>query len=147
MVEGETSIVHAFADSMKPFKNIKTVDVAFAYNTGNGHTFIIRVNHCLDFTKDMEHSIVCTNQSRTHNIIINDVPKTFDYANTSSQSLHHRDSGYELPILFYGPIPYLPICAPTPQELDKCIHIQLTSPDVLSVHGMTKILHMTTLWN
>ena len=129
VVEGETSTVHAFADSMKPFKNIETVNVAFAYDTGDGHTFILRVNHCLDFTKDMEHSILCTNQSRAHNIIIDDVPKTFDYTNTSSQSLHHRESGHELPILFCGPIPYLPICTLTPQELDECIHIHLTSPE------------------
>ena len=129
VIEGNVSTVHGFADSMAPMKNIKTVNVALAYDTTDGQTYILRINHCLDFTSHMKHSILCTNQCRAINITVDDVPKLFDYYNRSTQSILHRDTETSFPILFLGPIPYLPVREPTDEELETCIHIHLTSPE------------------
>ena len=74
-IEGEVSAVHAFSDSIKPINNVTTVNVAFAYNADDGQVFILRLNHCLDFTSQMQHSILCANQYRAHNNIVDDTPK------------------------------------------------------------------------
>ena len=42
---------------MKPSQRVKTIHVAYAHDTENGTTVILRVNHCLDFTTTMHHSI------------------------------------------------------------------------------------------
>lgn len=76
--EGVTSTVHLFNDSMAPSTKIKTVHVKYAHDTQCSCTFILQVNYCLDFTKTMEHPILCTNQARAHAEIINDYPKLFD---------------------------------------------------------------------
>ena len=107
-----------FDDSMRPSKGIRTVHVAYAYDAPNGQTAILQVNHCLDFTSTMENSIVCTNQARANNIIINDCPKLFDLTHTSTQSVIIPDNSIEIPIHYHGPVPYIPIRYPTDEDLD-----------------------------
>ena len=103
--EGNNSTVYPFDESMTPSKEIRTVHVAYAYATCNGRTIILQVNHCLDFTTTMHHSILCTNQGRANNLIINDCPKALDIARTSTQSVILPDNNVELPILFHGLVP------------------------------------------
>ena len=129
VIEGSMSTVHAFSDSIKPIKNIRTVNVAYAYDTGDGKTYILRVNHCLDFTDKMQHSILCTNQVRANNIVVDDVPKLFDYENKSKQAITLQESGILFPILFHGPVPFLPIRYPSDSEMLECEHIHLTSQE------------------
>ena len=69
--EGQTSTVYPFDDSMKPTKEVRTIHVAYAHDAPNGQTTILQINHCLDFTNTMEHLIICTNQARANNIIVN----------------------------------------------------------------------------
>ena len=109
MIEGETCTVHPFNDSMKPMKNVQTVNVAYATDTPQGQTYILRVNYSLDFTLSMSHSILCTNQARSAGVIIDDVPKSLDSRGISSQSVIFPDLNIHLDIAFNGPVPYLPI--------------------------------------
>ena len=125
--EGKTSTVYAFDDTMKPSKSVKTVHVAYAYDTEDGKTFIVRVNHCLDFTKSMHHSILCTDQSRANSIQINDCPTIYD--ESSTQSIQIPDKEIQLPIEFNGPVPFISIRYPTDEEWDTCHHIHLTAEE------------------
>ena len=128
--EGQTSTVYPFDDSMKPTKEVKTIHVAYAYDDPNGQTTILQINHCLDFTKTMEHSIVSTNQARANNVIINDCPKLFDQTNTSTQSIIFPDNSNEIAIHFHGPVPYIPIRYPTDDDLDgSCPTVHLTAEE------------------
>ena len=61
--ENKTSTVYPFNNFMSPSKKIKTVHVAYAYDTPRDDTIILQVNHCLDFTSTMQHSIFCKNQA------------------------------------------------------------------------------------
>ena len=125
--EGKTSTVYVFDDSMKPSQSVRAVHVAYAYNTEDGKTFILRVNHCLDFTKLMHHSILCTNQSRANSIQINDCPTM--YNELSTQSIQILDKDIQLPIEFNGTVPFIPIRYPTDEEWDTCHHIHLTAEE------------------
>ena len=127
--EGKTSTVYPFNDSMSPSKEIKTVHVAYAYDTLNGQTIILQVNHCLDFTSIMQHSILCTNQARANNIIVDDCPKLLDIKNTSTQSIIFPADDTELPILFNGPVPFIPVRYPTDEDLETCPTIHLTAEE------------------
>ena len=130
--EGKTSTVYSFDDSMKPSQKIKTIHVAYAHDTTDGKTFILRVNHCLDFTSSMHHSILCTNQSRANGTSINDCPTIYD--RHSSQSVIIPDTDIQLPIEFNGPVPFLSIRYPTDDEWDTCQHIHLTPEEVWDMH-------------
>ena len=126
IIEGEVCTVHAFNDFMKPLKNVQTVNVAYAVDTPTGSTYILRVNHSLDFTSTMEHSILCSNQARCAGIIVNDVPKILDVQNTSTQSVIFPTDNVNIPIDFHGPVPYLPIRYPSDEDMETCQHLDIT---------------------
>ena len=130
IIEGETCTVQPFNDSMKAMKNIKTVNVAYAYDTEEGEVYILRVNHTLDFTTTMDNSILCTNQARSNGVIIDDVPQLFDTRGTSTQSAIFPETNTSIPIDFNGPVPFLPIRSPTNEELSTCKHLELTSDEM-----------------
>ena len=65
-VDGHVCTVHPFHDGYQPKKNVKIVNVAYAYDHQDGITYIVILNHCLDFTKDMQDSLFSTNQVRAH---------------------------------------------------------------------------------
>ena len=127
VVDGQSSTVFPFNDSYKPMNDIRTVNAAFACDTDDGRIYIVHINQCLDFTGSMEHSILCTNQSRITGVIINDVPRVIDHE--SSQSIKFPDNGISLPLEMVGPVPYLAVRYPTDEDLETSPHLELTSAD------------------
>ena len=122
--EGKTSTAYPFNDSMKRSKRVKNIHVAYAHETENDTTDILRVNNCLDFTDTMHRSILCTNQARANAVIINDYPRLYD--KTSTQSVIIPDLDHHIPIEFNGPVSFVSIRYPTDEEWDTCPHIHLT---------------------
>ena len=123
---GKSCTVRPFNDSYKAMENISTVNAAFAHDTSEGQTYILEVNQSLDFSDSMEHSLLCPNQSRMHNVIVNDVPKCLDVQNISTHSVIFPSHDIELPLHMHGPVSYLPVRYPTESELDRCLHLELT---------------------
>ena len=76
--KGQESTVHTCNGEVLLLRKVKTIHVQYTHNIDCGKTFILQVNHYLDFTNSMEQSIVCTNQSRSHRITINDCPTIFN---------------------------------------------------------------------
>ena len=76
--QGQSCTVHPFHESYSPKKNIKVCNAAFAFDRDDGRTLILKINQCLDFSSSMVNSLLCTNQIRSHGIIVDDVPKTID---------------------------------------------------------------------
>ena len=99
---------------MKPSQRVKTTHVAYAHYTENNTTFILRVNHCLDFKTTMHHSVLCTNQTRANSLIVNDYPMIYD--KTSTQSIIIPDLDHHKPIEFNGSLPFVSIRYPTDKE-------------------------------
>ena len=138
-VDGQTCTVHPFHEGYKPKKNIKVVNVAFAYDSDDGVTYILVVNHCLDFTQDMNHSLFCTNQLRANNIIVEDTPKCYDLNGTSRQAIIIPDQNILLPLHMHGPTTFLPVRYPTDTELQECERIELTSMSGWDPYGETRL--------
>ena len=86
----------------------------------------------------MEHSIICTNQARANNVIVNDCPKIFDLTNTTTQSIIFYNNSNEIPIHFHGPVSYIPIRYPTDDDLDgSCPTVHLTVEEVWNMDLIT----------
>ena len=112
-------------------KNVLTANAAFAYDTNDGQTYIINVNQALDFSESMEHSLLCPNQSRIHGVVIEDIPTFLDYYNKSTHSVYFPNEDVRLPLLLNGPVSYLPVRYPTDEEMDQCLHLDLSCNDSL----------------
>ena len=128
-IHGQTCTVHPYHDGYNPKTGVQICNAAFAYDSPDGETLILKMNQCLDFTNGVTNSLLCTNQARANGIIVNDVPKVLDIANTSTQSIIFPDSKYHLPLLFRGPIPFLRVRKPSKQELEECTELELTGPE------------------
>ena len=126
---GKVCNVFPFNDSYEPIKNVHTVNAAFAYDTDDGHTYIIEINQCLDFSDTMEHSLLCTNQARMNGIVIDDCPVALDPTGHSTHSIYFPNEDVRLPLLSKFPISFLPVRYPSTIELDTCMTLSLTSTD------------------
>jgi len=109
VIKGEECTVFPFNDSLTTLKYVKTVNDAYATDTPDGRTYMLRVNHSLDFTTSMEHSFLCSNQATSNGTIVDDIPKLLDVKGTSTQSVVFPDQNINIGINFYGSVPYLPI--------------------------------------
>ena len=127
---GQMCNVQPFHDSYKAMENIPTVNAAFAHDTEEGQTYILNVNQALDFSAGMENSLLCPNhQSRTNGVITDDVPKCLDPSKQSTHSIIFPDKPIHLPLQMNGPISYLPVRYPSDEEMEFCVHLDLTSDD------------------
>ena len=127
--EGRSCNVQPFNDSYSPMTNIQTVNACFAYDSSDGQTFILEVNQALNFTDTMEHSLLCTNQARSHGVVMDDVPIFLDSHGTSSHSVHFPAEGITMSLDMHGPISYLPVRYPTDDEIENCLHLELSCGD------------------
>jgi hypothetical protein len=119
--------------------NIFTANAVFAYDTNDGVTYILEVNQALDFRDSMEHSLLCVNQSRIDEVLLDDVPQFLDYHNRSTHLVYFPLEDVCIPLAMTGPVSYIPVCYPSDQELEDCIHLELSasnSPrDPLQIQG------------
>lgn len=118
--------VQPFNDSYSPMTDIKTVNVAFAHYTKGKETFIIHVNQALDFSKTMEHSILCPNQAIYNNVAIDDIPIALDHQVLSTHSIMFPDSNIQLPLEQRVPTSYLTVRFPSNAEMNECQELHLT---------------------
>ena len=134
-VDGQICTVHPFHEGYKPKKNVRVINAAFAYDSDDGTTYVLVINHCLDFTKDMEHSLFCTNQLRANGLIVEDIPKIYDVTGKSRQAIILPDQNIMLPLIRHGPTTFLPVRYPTDTELQECERLELTSFDGWDPYG------------
>jgi hypothetical protein len=124
--EGMVSNVSPFHDSYAPMCNVKFANACFAYDSPDGQTYILHHYYGLDFTDNMEDSILCTNQTRASGIIVDDVPKCFDVRGTTTQSLIFPQENISLPLLLHNSIAYLPVRYPTDDDMNHGIDLHLS---------------------
>ena len=60
------------------FWNISIINGVTVVDISNGETYILELNYAMDFTITMANSLLCPNQARHNNVIINDVPRCYD---------------------------------------------------------------------
>lgn len=122
-IQGSTYNVSPFTGPA--IKDIGMINGALAVDREDGQGgYILELNNALDFTKTMEHSLLCPMQARINQVQIDDVPKFIDPK--SSQCITFED-GSSIPIYFHGPIPYIYTRYPTDQDLNSYHWLSLTS--------------------
>lgn len=129
VVEGQSCTVRPFNDSYKPIQNVQTVNAAFAVQDIHGHSYILVVNQALNFANTMEHSILCTNQVRHNEIIVDDIPPAVDWNKESSHSIYFRRHNVRLPLYMKGPVSFLDVRYPSDWELEHWDRLEITSGD------------------
>ena len=124
--EGMQSNVAPFHDGYSPIKNVNFADACFAHDGPDGRVYILHHRYGLDFTQTMEDSILCTNQSRAHGLVVDDVPKRFDRTGTSSHSIQFPDDKVQLPLSLHNSISYLPVRYPTDEDMNEGLDVYLS---------------------
>ena len=79
----------------------------------------------------MEHSILCSNQARFNNVIIDDVPRTVDYRWTSTQSIIIPEGKVLLSLYIHGAVVYASVRFPTDYDMDNFAHINVTDGNTI----------------
>ena len=144
VVEGHFSSVYPFNDSYEPLTDIRTVNVAFSTQSSEGETVILHLNNVLDFTHNMEHSLLCTNQARSNGVIVDDVPQEYDHKGDSTHSIVFPDMDLRLPLKVKGPVSYLPVNFPTDDEMSRCRHVNLTSEETWDPDNIPNVSKFTS---
>ena len=128
VLEGQSCTVFPFNDSYAPMKEVQVVNAAFAVDATDGNSYVVKINQCLDFRSTMEHSLLCTNQSRANGLIINDIPPEYNVHHADDDfSIYCPVSEVNLELANKGPIPHLNVRFPTDHDLSNCMHLDLTS--------------------
>ncbi len=120
--------VHGFHPSMPAIENVSIRTCATAYDHADGSTYILVFGQALWFGDDLEESLACPSQIRAFNNIVCLNPKQF----TDGKSLHGIHSNSDdvtMHFKMHGCVSYLPIRTPTPDEMQRCQWIHLTSEE------------------
>ena len=127
-IDGRSCDVYPFNEShYDPMKKVQLINGAFTSETIDGESIVVELNHALDFTKSMEHTLLCTNQARDNGVLIEDTPP--QYSPSSVFGLQFPEEDIFLPLQEHGPTAYIPMRYPTDEELATCRHVELTNYD------------------
>ena len=124
---GRICDVNGFHNHFELLKGIPITTTATAYDHPELQETLILVFHeSLYFGASMEHSLICPNQLRENQLIVDLCPKQY----TEGESLHGISIPEEniiMPFTLHGCISYLPTRLPSRNELDHCRYIRMTS--------------------
>jgi len=126
-IDGKEYSVIPFHNDYKPMQNIKMINGIVAVDTDDGNSYILELNHFLDFTNSMENTILVPMQARINGVTIDDVPKTLCPHNMLSESIYFIDEDIRIPIEYHGPIPHVKSRYPTDDDMETHQWLSLTS--------------------
>ena len=107
-IDGKSVTAQGFASSLPSIKNIPIVNCNFAYDTGDGKTYILELNNALFLGKDMEHSLICPNQCEDNGVRIDLRPVKY-YPDCPTASTISAPDDIILPIQHKGPLPFITV--------------------------------------
>ena len=112
-----------YSETYSPTHNVPIVHAATAFQCQHtGQTYILIMNECLWMGKTMQHSLINPNQLRHFGTKIRDDPTS-----RHPMCLVSPDRDIEIPLQIDGTIIYYNTHTPTPEELDSCERIVLSS--------------------
>ena len=118
--------VFAYDKSIKPLENVPIVTGATAWtDLDTNITYILVINEGLYYGTKLDHSLFNPNQLRSYGIPVWDNP--FDHER--GLSIGPLEYDVVIPLQTQGTKIFFNTRAPTPDELQTCIHINLTSKD------------------
>jgi hypothetical protein len=117
--------VTCFANSLSPLQDILIVKTALAYDhPDTGEVIVLIINQALYFGDQLDKILLNPNQLRAHGIQVDDVPRQFG---GTSHSITALDVDLIIPLKMKGIISYFPVRTPSPDEIENCTNVILTS--------------------
>ena len=124
---GQVCTVHGFSDSLSKMENVPIVNGITSYiHPESGETFVLVLNNALYMGSKLEHSLLCPNQSRSHGVIVDDVP--IHLGPNATHSINFPNEGLTIPLKLRGCLLYLDCHYTTDQEMEECTWVDLTGP-------------------
>lgn len=128
-VEGQTVTASGFANSLGKLHDLPIVNALYAYDKPNGSTILLVHNNVIYLGDNMDGSLANPVQSEENGVRVDLRPRRYYPDDSTAQSITF-DDGSSLPIEYHGVLPFLPVRRPTPDEIDCCERVHLTSPDL-----------------
>jgi hypothetical protein len=121
--------VSAFTDTHEVIHDVPIVTAATAYDDPKtGITYILILGQSIYMGDRMNTSLLCPNQLRMNNIMVDDIPKHLaPQSKPSTHSIICSDEDMILPLSLKGVISYIDTRTPSQEELDTCKWITLTN--------------------
>ena len=130
---GKECDVSPYTDDYESINNVPIVHAATAWQSPEtGQTYILVFNEALWMGKTMDHSLINPNQLRHYGTTVNDNPM-------SKQPLSIITDGAEfsMELSMAGTIVFAETHSPSPNELETCPHITLSSPHPWNPHNIS----------
>ena len=128
-VEGRSVTAHGFATSLPSIDNLSIANVAYAYDSPSGETYILVVNNSIYLGSLMDDSLLNPIQCLLNGIRIDIRPQAFTPDCYTAQSVTILSLDVALPVEYDGVLPFLSVRRPSQRELQECTHIEITSGD------------------
>ena len=123
---GKSVTATGFTSSLGSMKNLPLANVLYAYDTNRGTTLLLEHSNTIYLGNDMEDSLANPIQSEECGNRVDLRPKVFYPGEDGAQTVT-LSNGEIIPIKFDGVLPYIPVRRPSPEEIDSCERVQLTS--------------------
>ncbi len=127
---GETVSVYPFSAESNKVSNVPIGTVVYAVDDPRtGRTVLLVMHEVLIFGDRLPISLINPNQLRDYGVQVNDVPRQFDESSSHSIVVPRKDDAHDLriPLEMKGVISYFDCRKPTPDELQHCERLQVTS--------------------
>jgi hypothetical protein len=90
-------------------------------------TYILVLGQALHFGEEVEASLLCPNQMHSNGVIVDDIPIHLSHNLSSTHSIIFPEDGISLSLKMNGSFSYIPTRMPTPEEIETCKRLVLTS--------------------
>ena len=121
---GATATVHSFSNESKPFGKIPIGTIATSWtNATDGKTYVLCFPESLYFGDRLSTSLLCPNQLRDNQTVVDDTPRQYDHTSTHCISI----GDFKIPLQLDGVISYFESTKPTADELKYNQRYTLTS--------------------
>ena len=134
-IEGKTVNACGFSQTLGLMKNLPIANVVYAYDSPDGRILLLENHNTIYLGDAMEDSLVNPIQSEENNVRVDLRPKRFYPTETDQCQCITFPDGTCIELQYDGVLPYIPIRRPTPEELDSCEQILLTSKDEWDPHS------------
>ncbi|MGH3053399.1 MAG: hypothetical protein ACRDL7_00290, partial [Gaiellaceae bacterium] len=117
----QTCDVSPFSNEYAPMTNVPIVKAGTAYDDrATGITYILVLNQALYFGERLKHTLLCPNQIRANDVVVDDVPRHLSEGQRSTHSIYFPREKIRIQLHMHGCISYIPTRTPTTDEIENC---------------------------
>lgn len=127
-IVGKSVTATGFTASLGSVQNLPMANVLYAYDTLQGATILLQHNNTIYLGKEMNDSLANPIQAEEEGVRIDLRPKRYYKDDVNAQSITLAN-GVNIPVLYDGVLPYIPVRRPTADEIESCPRFALSSKE------------------